>query len=149
MVRISLLASALALLFFVPNSWASGSVQEQRHELMESAKDAAKPIGGMLKGELAFDAVVAMESFGTWEHVAATAGSLFPEGSETGHDTAARETVWTDRAGFDAELEAFSTAVSDAVEAAPQDLEALKAAAGPVFQACKSCHEGYRVEDED
>ncbi len=149
MTRISLFTGAFALLLLIPNAQASGSVQEERHELMESSKDAAKTIGGMLKGEQAFDAAVAMESFGTWEHVAATAGSLFPEGSETGHDTAARETVWTDRAGFDAELEAFSTAVSDAVEAAPQDLESLKAAAGPVFEACKSCHEGYRVEDED
>jgi cytochrome c556 len=149
MDRVSLITGALALLLFVPNAWASGSVQEERHDLMESAKDAAKSVGGMLKGEQAFDAAIAMESFGTWEHVAATAGSLFPEGSETGHDTAARETVWTDRAGFEAELEAFSTAVSDAIEAAPQDLEALKVAAEPVFKACKSCHEGYRVEDED
>ena len=26
---------------------------------------------------------------------------------------------------------------------------ALKEAAGPVFQSCKGCHEGYRVEKED
>jgi cytochrome c556 len=149
MSRFSWLTGALALLLFVTHAWAAGSVQEERHDLMESAKDAAKPVGEMLKGERAFNAAVVMESFGTWEHVAATAGDLFPEGSETGHDTRAKSTVWTDRAGFDQALEEFSAAVSQAIQAAPQDVEALKVATGPVFKSCKSCHEGYRVEKED
>jgi len=148
MGRISLMSGALALLLIVPNVWSSESVQEERHELMESAKEAAKPVGGMLKGEVDFNAAIVMESFGTWDHVAATAGSLFPEGSETGHDTRAKPAVWTDREGFDAEMETFSRAVSSAIEAAPQDLEALKAAAGPIFKSCKSCHETYRAEKD-
>jgi cytochrome c556 len=149
MSRILWIAGASALLFLLPHAQASESVQEQRHELMESSKEAAKTIGGMLKGEREFDAAMAMESFGTWDHIAATFGELFPEGSETGYDTEAKETIWTDRDGFNAELAAFSEAVSSAIEAAPQDLEALNAAAGPVFKTCKSCHEGYRVEEED
>lgn len=149
MIRTSMMVFALALLLFIPQTQASESVQEQRHELMESAKDAAKPIGGMLKGEVEFDAAVVMESLGTWEHVAATAGDLFPEGSDTGYDTKAKSTVWTDRAGFDQKLNDFSVAVSNAVIAAPQNVEELKEAVGPVFQSCKGCHEDYRVEDED
>jgi cytochrome c556 len=149
MARVSLIAGALALLFLVPNVQAAGSVQEERHDLMESAGKAAKPIGAMLKGEQAFDAAVAMESFGVWEHVAATAGDLFPEGSETGYDTEARDTIWTDREGFNAALDTFAKAVDGAIEAAPQDLEALNAAAGPVFKSCKGCHEDYRVDKED
>ena len=149
MTRIVLKAGALALLFLLPHAHAADSVQEQRHELMESSKEAAKTIGGMLKGEQEFDAAMAMESFGTWDHVAATFGDLFPAGSETGYDTEAKETIWTDREGFNAALASFSEAVTSAIEAAPQDLEALKAAAGPVFDACKNCHETYRVEDED
>lgn len=148
MPRISLLTGALATLLVVSVAWAVESVQEQRHDLMESSKDAAKPVGEMLKGERAFNAAIVMESFGTWEHVASTAGSLFPEGSETGYDTRAKEAVWTDRAGFEQALEEFSAAVSEAVEAAPQNLEALKAAAGPVFKSCKNCHESYRAEKE-
>jgi len=149
MVRISWLSCALALFVFLPQAATAASVQEERHELMESAKDAAKPVGEMLKGERAFDAAVVEESFGTWEHVAATTGDLFPPGSETGYDTKAKSTVWTDRAGFDQALQEFSTAVSMAIEAAPQDVEALKTATGPVFKACKGCHDGYRVEKED
>jgi cytochrome c556 len=149
MVRVLLIISVLALLLPLSAALASDTPQEMRHELMEGVKDAAKPVGGMLKGEQEFDAAVAMESFRTWSEAAGTFGDLFPEGSETGYDTEARETIWTDREGFNESLQAFAQAVDAAIEASPQDLEALKAAAGPVFKACKACHENYRVEDED
>ena len=119
-----------------------------RQDLMKNTRDAAKVIGGMLKGEQPFDAEAAMSAFETWKKTATTAGDLFPEGSETGHDTEAKETIWTDRAGFESKLADFGTAVDAAIAAKPENLEALKAAAGPVFQACKGCHEEYRVEED-
>jgi len=39
--------------------------------------------------------------------------------------------------------------VDAAIAAKPDSLEALNAAAGPVFKTCKGCHEGYRVEKKD
>jgi cytochrome c556 len=149
MVRISMIVAVFALLVFVPQSWASKSIQEERHELMETAKDAAKVVGGMLKGNAAFNAQQAMEGFLVWQNVAETAGDMFPEGSETGYDTEAKATVWTDREGFNKEMDAFLLAVNKAIVADPQSLDELNAAAGPVFKSCKSCHEGYRVEEED
>jgi cytochrome c556 len=128
---------------------ASDTPQEARHEVMEDVGGAAKPVGKMLKGERAFDAAVAMESFRTWSTAAGIFGDLFPEGSETGYDTEARDTIWSDREGFDTRLAAFGKAADAAIEANPQDLASLKAAAGPVFKECKACHEDYRVEDED
>ena len=74
---------------------------------------------------------------------------MFPEGSESGHDTEAKATIWTDRDGFNEKLANFGTRVDAAIAANPDSVETLKGAAGPVFQACKSCHEGYRVEKED
>ena len=68
---------------------------------------------------------------------------------DTGYDTEAKPEIWTDRAGFDAALNAFAEAVDAAIAANPQTLEELKAAAGPVFKSCKGCHENYRVEKED
>jgi len=127
---------------------AQQSPQEQRHELMEGVGDAAKPVGAMLKGEAPFDAATVMQSLQTFDKAAAEVGALFPEGSDTGHDTQAKSTIWTDRAGFDATLKAWSDAVDAAIAAAPQDLDSLNAAAGPVFKECKACHEGYRVEKE-
>ncbi|HEY5776978.1 MAG TPA: cytochrome c [Xanthomonadales bacterium] len=121
----------------------------ERQQLMEDTRDAAKVIGGMLKQEQAFDAEAAMAALQTWKKTATTAGDLFPEGSETGHDTEAKATIWTDRAGFETKLEEFNAQVDAAIVANPDSLEALNAAAGPVFKACKACHEGYRVEEED
>lgn len=128
---------------------AGESPQERRHELMEHVGEAAKPVGAMLKGEQPFDAAVVMESFQTFSEVPPVFITLFPEGSDTGYDTEAKATIWTDRAGFEATLADFSDAVDAAIAAAPQNLEELNAAAGPVFKQCKACHEDYRVEKED
>jgi len=149
MIRVLLILSILALLFSLPQARAGDTPQELRHELMEGVGNAAKPVGKMLKGEQEFDAVVVMESLQTWSHAASDFGNHFPEGSETGYDTEAKETIWTDRDGFNERLVAFADATNTAIEANPQDLEALNAATGPVFKACKACHEDYRVEDED
>jgi cytochrome c556 len=148
MTRVTKLSVVSLLLIAAWPALAGDSPQEQRHELMEHVGDAAKPIGEMLKQERAFDAGVAMASFQTWAEAAAAFGDLFPAGSETGYDTEAKATIWSDRAGFDAALAGFAEAVDAAIAAQPQDLESLNAAAGPVFKKCKGCHEDYRVEDE-
>ena len=119
-----------------------------RQHLMEETRDAAKVIGGMVKGEKPFDADAAMSALKVWKKTATEAGDLFPEGSETGHDTEAKSTIWTDRAGFEDKMTVFDTKVDAAIAANPDSVEALKAVAGPVFQSCKGCHDGYRVEKD-
>ena len=138
-----------ALFAFVPalSALAGDTPQEARHELMEDVGGAAKNIGKMLKGEAPFDADLANQSLGTWAEAAATFGELFPEGSESGFDTEAKATIWTDRAGFEEQLALFAEKADAAVAANPQSLDELKPAAGAVFKTCKSCHEGYRVDD--
>lgn len=126
---------------------AGDSPQEQRHELMEGVGGGAKTIGKMLKGEAEFDAAEANAALATWSHAAANLGDLFPEGTESGYGTEAKETIWSDRAGFNEKIEQFAEKTDAAVAANPQDLESLKMAAGPVFKVCKSCHESYRIED--
>jgi cytochrome c556 len=148
MNKITVIFSALVWLCGVSAASAGESPQEARHEVMESVGDAAKPVGQMLKGEREFDAQVAMASFRTWAEAADGFGQLFPEGSESGHDTEARETIWTDREGFNAALAAWADAVDTAIAASPRTLEELKPAAGMVFKQCKACHEDYRVKDE-
>jgi cytochrome c556 len=141
--------TALAALLTAGTLFADSDPIAARQQLMEDTRDAAKVIGGMLKGEQPFDAEAALQAFEVWKTTAQKAGALFPAGSETGFDTEAKATIWTDRAGFEGELDNFASQVDAALAANPDSLEALKGAAGPVFQACKSCHEGYRVEKED
>ena len=121
---------------------------EQRQNMMEDTRDAAKVIGGMIKQERDFDADEAMQALMVWQKTATEVGELFPDGSAVGHDTEAKVTIWSDREGFDDKLAEFSSTVEAAIAAKPDSLDALKAAAGPVFKSCKGCHEGYRVEKD-
>jgi len=142
-----IVTATVALLGMQP-AWAGDSAQEQRHDLMEDAGGAAKTIGKMLEGENPFDADAAMTALKTWSKVAGEVGSLFPEGSESGYDTRAKPSIWSDREGFDKALEEWAGAIDAAIVANPQDLDSLQAAAGPVFKKCKACHEQYRAEKE-
>ena len=144
-----LISSALALLLATGIAFAGADPIKARQQLMEETRDAAKTVGSMLKGEQPFDAEAAMQAFEAWKNTAAKVGELFPERSVSGHDTEAKATIWSDRAGFDRELENFAAKVDAAIAAAPDSVESLKAAAGPVFGSCKDCHEGYRVEKEN
>jgi cytochrome c556 len=147
MTRITL-SLTLFTLIFSNLALAGPDPIESRQELMKETRDAAKVIGGMLKQQKAFDATEAMNAFKVWQNTAAKAGDLFPDGSGVGHDTEAKITIWTDRAGFEEKMTDFASKVDAAIAASPDSLEALNAAAGPVFKACKACHEGYRVEKD-
>lgn len=142
-----IIISTILLALFVSSVALAGSDPIlKRQQLMEDTRDAAKVVGGMLKEQQPFDATAAMQALKTWKKTATEAGSLFPEGSERGRNTEAKATIWSDRDGFNAAMADFSTAVDAAIAAKPDSLDALKAAAGPVFKTCKGCHEGYRVE---
>ncbi len=143
-----LVLAVLSALLPLGSVLAAESPQEQRHELMEDVGAGAKTIGKMLEGEEAFDAVAAMQALQTWDHASGVYGDMFPAGSESGYDTEAKATIWSDRAGFDAALQTWAEAVDAAIAANPQDLGSLEAAAGPVFEKCKACHEEYRVEKD-
>lgn len=141
---------ALSTLLLAPVALLAGPDDPivHRQHLMEETRDAVKPIGGMAKGEVAFDAAVVADSLVVLERVAAEYGNYFPVGSETGHKTEARPEIWTDRAGFDARLADFADAVAAAQAAGPQSLDELKPVAGGIFRSCKGCHENYRVEKD-
>ncbi|MEJ2255829.1 MAG: cytochrome c [Woeseiaceae bacterium] len=137
-----------ASLFATSIAVAGDSPQHERHELMEGVGDAAKVIGGMLRGKVEYDAAAVMESLQTFDDASAEFGDLFPAGTETGEGTEAAPAIWDDRDGFNAALQEWSDAVDAAIAAAPATLEDGKPVLGPVFEACKDCHDNYRIEDE-
>ncbi len=74
----------------------------------------------------------------------------FPAGSgpESGVKTGTLPNIWTDAAGFkkDADgLASAATALNTAAQAG--NIDAVKAAAGNLGQACKTCHTTYKKED--
>ena len=94
----------VAIMAVASITFADDDPRHERHELMEEVGDAAKAIGGMLKGEREFDAAVLSASLNVFKDVAEQFGDLFPPGSETGMGTEAAPAIWEDRAGFDAAL---------------------------------------------
>ncbi len=72
--------------------------------------------------------------------------TLFPPGSDTGGNTRALPSIWTDRAGFERVADAF-TAQSNSLLAAAQgtDQRALAQAFEATAAACGACHRPYRA----
>ena len=128
---------------------AGDDPRHERHELMEDVRDAAKPVGQMLRGEAEFDADALMTSLKVFHAASGKFGELFPEGTETGMNTEAAPAIWEDREGFDQALADWRAAVETAMEAQPATLEDAKPVVGPVFNACKNCHDNYRIEEEE
>ncbi len=147
MQRFTFVLGALAALS-IPVAAAEDPIAA-RKALMWSNGAAAAAAGGMMKGEIAYSPVVAKSVLMTFNATAAVFGDFFPEGSFDSANSRAAEKIWTDRAGFDAELAKFRTATAAAVQAAgkdgPVDVAAFQAAVGPAFDSCKSCHEGYQI----
>ncbi|MER2508012.1 cytochrome c [Amaricoccus sp.] len=121
-----------------------------RQKLMESNGASAAVAGGMMKGEIPYSPTVGKAAIFSLAATAAAFGSFFPEGTLDPAKSEASPKVWEDAAGFQAEIAKFVAATTAAREASgragPADLDAFKAAMGPVMGTCKSCHEGFRVD---
>jgi len=146
---IAVLVVALIAISSTANTNAGDDPILARQELMEGMKDnGLKPMVGMARGEVEFDAAAVVAGLEIMKDVAEKAGDLFPEGSETGHDTEALPAIWTDRDGFNQKLADYGAAVDRAAAAPPQSVDELKVMLDDVLGTCKGCHDDYRVEHD-
>ena len=103
-----------------------------------------------MKDQIPYSPMVAKSVILAWAAVANSYGSFFPEGSIDPSRTHASPKIWEDAAGFQKELDKFKASTTAAVKAAgkdgPADKAAFAALAGPVFDSCKTCHEGFRTK---
>ena len=146
MLRSLSVCLALAVGAVSATAIAAGDPISTRQIIMKSAGGAAGVSGGMMKGEIAFDAKVATAAIRTLNAVSHTVGNHFPAGSDTGMETTASPKIWQDMAGFEAKLAKFQQDTAAAAKTKPEDLEAFKVAIGPVLGNCKGCHEEYRIK---
>jgi len=121
-----------------------------RQALMSAVGAAAGLGGGMMKGEIPYSPAAGKAAIAAMRAASLAYGDYFPEGSEMG-DTEAAPAIWENRTGFEAELGKFASAAANAAaasgKAGPADVDAFKAAFGPVLGTCKSCHEGFRIKN--
>ena len=121
-----------------------------RHMLMDNAGFAAKTAGQMVKGAAPYDPLKAGLALRMIQTTAHTMANYFPEASKpaAGSKSEAAPKIWSDMAGFLAEVEKFKAASTAAVKPAGQGLEAFRGAFLQVVKSCKSCHESYRIKKE-
>jgi cytochrome c556 len=103
-------------------------------------------IAAMASGRVPFDAAVAVENATTFETVTRLSLAGFTPGSDKG-DTRAKPEIWTDTAKFKAVGDKLNAdAVKLLAAAKSGNLDAIKAAVGPVGGSCKACHDDFRKD---
>jgi cytochrome c556 len=114
-----------------------------RKKLMQANGGAMGAVQAMIKGDIPFSAAVAQSAYRTFNAVSYSIGDFFPAGSDQG-DTRALPVIWSEMEGFQAALAKLQQASDAARQTEPQSIDDVKAAIGPIGEACGGCHETYR-----
>ncbi len=132
-------------------AFAAGDPITTRQLLMDNNGAAAGLAAAVMKDEVAYSPVIGKAVIQAFAATAHAYGDFFPEGSTDPARSAASPKIWEDAAGFQAELEKFMASADAALAASgregPADKAAFTAAVQPIFEGCKTCHEGYRLEN--
>ncbi len=115
-----------------------------RMELMEHIGDDAKAINEAVKAGKTADALKPAENIAS---IAPKFTGLFPDGSED-PKSRARPNIWTARDEFDA----FNTYLVEAAQKVADIAREggdLRPAVKKMFGTCKSCHDKFRIPEED
>lgn len=103
---------------------------------MKTVIDAGGDVKGLVDGA---------KGLSSWGHVIP---SMFPDGTQAGHNTKARPEIWSDRAGFEKAAEKFWIEADKLTTLADAGDKAGFAAQYTVTtQACGACHRAYRVRN--
>ncbi len=128
-------------------SLAADDPAKERQELMKTVVASVKILVPMAKGEKPYDATAAVDAMKAINAVPDKFVTLFPKGSETGHETEASPKIWENPDDFKAKSDELKTASAEGVEQAGKGLDALKSVLfGKVLKTCKDCHDEYRIK---
>jgi len=103
-------------------------------------------VGAMANGRIPFDAKAVAENAEIATMMSKLPYAAFVEGTDKG-DTKAKPEIWTDGDKFRAavaKMQEEMVKLNAAAKTGNQDT--IKAAFGPVGQACKACHDNFRKE---
>lgn len=113
-----------------------------RMMLMEDIKDAVGILGGMAKGEVAFDAARADAAKEALISHAARIPEMF-EAEEMDPKSEAKPEIWENWSDYVNKAEALGVAAG---ELDTSDVAWMGPGMGKIGGACKACHEDYRVK---
>jgi cytochrome c556 len=120
---------------------------EVRHGLMLQMASDLGTLGGMAKGDVAYDQAAATKAAANVAAIASVISmAQFPAGSENGKsaDSFALADIWAKQDDFLAKITDLNNAASAMQTAAATDVDALKASMAQLGGACSACHKAYR-----
>ncbi len=112
-----------------------------RQDLMKSFGGAAKTLGGMAGGDVAFDAAAAEAAKAALIAASAETAAKF-EVNAADPGSKSKPDVWTNWDDFALKAKALNDAAT-ALDATT--VEGLQAGMGAIGGACKACHTAYRM----
>ena len=102
-------------------------------------------IGAMVQGRVPYDAAMAAANADVVLAMSRLPFAGFVDGTASTEKGRAAAAIWTDRAKFDEASKKMQEEVAKLAAAAhTNNLDAVKAAFGPVGQACKACHDNFQ-----
>ena len=146
MKRIVVVAAVLAF-----SAGAVVAQQDQVKRTQAMMKDNGKNAGAlsaMVKGEKPYDQSTVNAALAQFEDTAKALPTLFPEsmkGLKMEGDYDPSPKIWTDKAGFESQIQSFAKVVADA-KGKVKNLDTLKAELPVIGKQCSSCHETYRIK---
>ena len=103
-------------------------------------------VGAMVQGRVPFDAAAAQANLEIATTMSKLPFTAFGPGTDVG-DTRAKPVVWSDNAKFTAAATRMQDEMAKLNAAAKSgNLDQIKAAFGPVGNACKACHDDFRKD---
>jgi cytochrome c556 len=143
--------AGIALAVMLLGAGIAGAQQDLVATRIQLMKDNGKSMAAfsrMAKGEKPYDQATVDASLAKLEAAAKKLPTLYPDstkGVETEEKYAASSKVWENKADFEAHIAKFGKVVADH-KGKITSLESLKAAIPQFGDACKSCHETYRIK---
>lgn len=102
---------------------------------------------GMAKGDVEYNSEAAQGAANNLKALATLdASAMWPQGSDMDsvEGTRAKVEIWTTFPAVFEKAGAMSSAATALADVAGTDLDSLRAAIGPVGEACNACHKEYR-----
>lgn len=124
-----------------------GSIKARQGQMQIISKNMGI-LGGMAKGEIAYDATAAARAASDLAAIGSlNQAVLWAEGSDSTSmsGNAAEAEIWDDWAGFDAKWQDFAMATAAAATTAGDGKEALGPIMGQIGRTCGACHDDYRT----
>ncbi|WP_108513240.1 c-type cytochrome [Bradyrhizobium algeriense] len=146
MKRIIVVAAVLAF-----SAGAVVAQQDQVKRTQAMMKDNGKNAGAlsaMVKGEKPYDQATVNAALAQFEDTAKNLPTLFPEsmkGLKLEGDYDPSPKIWSDKAGFESQINSFAKVVADA-KSKIKNLDTLKAELPVIGKQCGACHETFRIK---